>query len=51
LWLTGVGVLWIVAVVAIYRAGWTEMGPGHQPTLATFIVLILGLSWIARAIG
>jgi Zn-dependent protease len=51
LWLTGVGVLWMVGAVAIYRAGWTEMGPGHQPTLATFIVLILGLSWIARAIG
>jgi Zn-dependent protease len=51
LWLTGVGVLWIVGAVAIYRAGWTAAGPGHQPTLATFIFLILGLSWIARAVG
>jgi Zn-dependent protease len=51
LWLTGVGVLWIVGAVAVYRAGWTETGPGHQPTLATFIFLILALSWIARTVG
>ena len=51
LWLTGVGVLWIVGAVALYRAGWGEMGPGHQPTVATFIFLVLALSWIARAVG
>ena len=51
LWLTGVGVLWIVGAVALYRSGWGAMGPGHQPTLATFILLVLTLSWIARAVG
>ena len=51
LWLTGVGVLWLVGAVALYRAATGEMGPGHQPTLITFILLVLGLSWIARAVG
>jgi Zn-dependent protease len=51
LWATGVGVLWIVGAVALYRAGWGEMGPGHRPTLATFVFLVLALSWIARAVG
>ena len=51
LWATGVGVLVIVGAVAVYRAGWGEMGPGHRPTLATFVFLILALSWIARAVG
>ena len=47
-WATGVGMLWIVGAVALYRAGWGTMGPGHRPTLATFIILIFALSWIAR---
>jgi Zn-dependent protease len=51
LWATGVGMLWIVGAVAVYRAGWGDMGPGHRPTLATFIALVLTLSWIARAVG
>ena len=51
LWATGIGVLVIVGAVALYRAGWGEMGPGHRPTLATFIILVLALSWIARAVG
>jgi Zn-dependent protease len=51
LWATGVGVLWIVGAVALYRAGWTEMGPGHRPTLVTFIILVIALSWIARSVG
>jgi Zn-dependent protease len=51
LWATGVGMLWIVGAVAVYRAGWGEMGPGHRPTLATFVFLVLTLSWIARAVG
>ena len=49
-WATGVGVLLIVGAVALYRAGWGQMGPGHRPTLATFIILVLGLSWIARGV-
>jgi Zn-dependent protease len=51
LWVTGVGVLWIIGAVALYRAGSGEIGPGHQPTLATFVFLVLALSWIARAVG
>jgi Zn-dependent protease len=51
LWATGIGVLWIVGAVALYRAGWGEMGPGHPPTLATLVVLVVALSWIARAVG
>ena len=51
LWATGVGMLWIVGAVGVYRTGWGQMGPGHRPTLATFVVLVLGLSWIARAVN
>jgi Zn-dependent protease len=48
IWLTGVGVLWLVAAVALYRTLKSEPGPGHQPTLLTFATLILALSWFAR---
>jgi Zn-dependent protease len=50
-WASGVGVLWIVGAVALYRAGWGAMGPGHRQTLVTFVALIFALSWIARAVG
>jgi len=50
LWLTGVKLLWIVGVVAVYRAVTGTAGPGHQPTLATFVGLVLALSWFARAV-
>jgi Zn-dependent protease len=49
--LTGQGVLWIVLAVAIFRAVKDAPGPGHRPTLATFTVLVLALSWIARAVA
>jgi len=48
IWLTGVGVLWLVAAVALYRTLNGEAGPGHQPTLFTFSGLVLALSWFAR---
>lgn len=48
LWLTGVGVLWLVAGVALFRTLHGEAGPGHQPTLLTFAGLVLALSWFAR---
>jgi Zn-dependent protease len=48
LWLTGVGVLWLVAGVALFRTLQAEAGPGHQPTLLTFAGLVLALSWFAR---
>jgi Zn-dependent protease len=48
LWLTGVGVLWLVAGVALFRTLRDDAGPGHQPTLLTFAGLVLALSWFAR---
>ena len=36
LWLTGVGVLWIVGGVALFRTVRGEAGPGHTPTVLTF---------------
>ena len=50
LWLTGVGVLWLVAGVALFRTLQGEAGPGHQPTLLTFAGLVLSLSWFARLV-
>ena len=51
LWLTGVGVLWLVGAVAVFRTVRGEAGPGHQPTLLRFAGLVLALSWFARAVG
>ena len=51
LWLTGVGLLWIVGGVAAYQALGGKPGPGHQPTLLTFAGLVVALSWFARAIA
>ena len=48
IWLTGVGVLWLVGGVAVFRTMRGEAGPGHQPTLLTFAGLVLALSWFAR---
>jgi Zn-dependent protease len=51
LWLTGVGVLWLVGGVAAFRAVRGDAGPGHQPTLVTYAALVLALSWFARAVA
>jgi len=48
--LTGVKLLWILGAVALYRTVRGEQGPGHQPTVVTFAVLVLALSWFARAV-
>jgi Zn-dependent protease len=48
--LTGVGLLWILGAVVLYRTVRGEQGPGHQPTVVTFAVLVLALSWFARAV-
>ena len=48
--LTGVTLLWILGAVALYRTVRGEQGPGHQPTVVTFAVLVLALSWFARAV-
>ena len=47
---TGVRLLWILGAVAIFRAVRGQQGPGHRPTLATFVVLVVMLSWFARAV-
>ena len=51
LWATGVGVLWFVAAIGLYRAVSGESGPGHYPTLATYFLLVFALSWLARSVG
>jgi Zn-dependent protease len=48
LWLTNVGVLWIVGAVALYRTLRGESGPGHQPSMLTFAGLVIALAWFAR---
>jgi Zn-dependent protease len=50
LWATGVGLLWFVGAVAVYRAIATVPGPGHTPSLATFAGLVIALSWFARSV-
>jgi Zn-dependent protease len=51
LWLTGVGVLWIVGAVALFRTVRGDAGPGHQPTLFTFAGLVVTLAWFARHVA
>jgi Zn-dependent protease len=48
IWLTGVGVLWIVGAVAMFRTLTGDDGPGHRPTMVTFAGLVIALSWFAR---
>jgi len=43
--------LLIVGGVAIWRALQQETGPGDSRVLATFVVLVAALSWLARAVG
>ena len=51
LWLTGQRLLWIVGGVAAWRATQKVVGPGDRRILATFVLLVLALSWIAKAIA
>jgi len=51
LWLTGQRLLWIVGGVAAWRATQKAVGPGDRRMLATFVLLIVALSWIARGVG
>jgi Zn-dependent protease len=51
IWLTGVGVLWLVAAVALFRTLRGEEGPGHQPTMLTFAGLVIALAWFARHVA
>jgi Zn-dependent protease len=51
LYLTGQRLLFIVGGVAVWRAAQREVGPGDRRVLATFVMLVLALSWIAKAVG
>jgi Zn-dependent protease len=51
LWLTGQRLLFIVGGVAVWRAMQREVGPGDRRILATFVVLVILLSWIAKGVG
>jgi len=43
--------LFIVGAVAVWRAFQREAGPGDTRTLATFVMLIVALAWLARGVG
>jgi len=45
---TGLGLLWIVGAVALWRAIWSQPGPGHPPTLMTYQGLVVLLALLAR---
>jgi Zn-dependent protease len=50
LYVTEQRLLFIVGGVAVWRAMQREAGPGDRRTLATFVVLVGTLSWIAMAV-
>ena len=50
LWVTEQRMLFIVGGVAIWRAAQKEVGPGDRRVLATFVMLVVALAWIARAV-
>ena len=43
--------LFIVGGVAVWRALQQETGPGDTRVLATFMMLIVALAWLARSVG
>jgi Zn-dependent protease len=45
---TGLGLLWIVGAVAVWRAVWSQPGPGHNRTLFTYQGLVVILALLAR---
>jgi Zn-dependent protease len=49
--LTEQRLLFVVGAVAAWRALQREAGPGDTRILATYIGLVLALSWLARAVG
>ena len=50
LFVTGQRMLWIVLAVAVFRAVKGPAGPGHRPTLLTFVGLVAALAWLGRAV-
>jgi Zn-dependent protease len=51
LWVTGQRLLFIVGGVAVWRAAQKQVGAGDRRVLTTFVVLVVALSWIAKAVG
>jgi Zn-dependent protease len=51
LMLTEQRLLFIVGGVAVWRALQRDAGPGDARVLATFVTLVLALSWLARGVG
>ena len=51
LWLTGQRLLFIVGGVAVWRASQGEVAPGDRRVLATYVLLVVLLSWIAKGVG
>ncbi|MEP7304005.1 MAG: site-2 protease family protein [Acidobacteriota bacterium] len=49
--LTEQRLLLIVGGVAVWRSAQRETGPGDTRVLATFVVLVIALSWLARSVG
>jgi Zn-dependent protease len=50
LFFSGLGLLWILLVVAIWRAFASEPGPGHLPTLLTYQGLVVVLTLLAYTV-
>ena len=51
LMLTEQRLLLIVAAVAVWRALQSEVGPGDSRVLATFVMLVMALSLLARGVN
>lgn len=51
LWLTDQRFLFIIAAVAAFRAVQGQSGPGNRRVLATFMMLLGALSWLAKGVG
>ncbi len=51
LWVTGQRLLFIVGGVAVWRAVQRDVGPGDRRVLATYVLLVIALSWIAKGVG
>ena len=51
LWLSEQRFLFLLGGVAVWRALQREAGPGNRRVLATFVVLVAALTWLARGVG
>jgi hypothetical protein len=47
---TGLGLLWILLAVAVWRAVMSAPGPGHRATLLTYQGLVVALTLLARTV-